>query len=149
MTDLAGGHVIEILLGEDNPGDVRLTREGLAEAKVANQLTVASDGETALRMLRREGDHADAPSFDLVLLDLNLPGFSGLDVLRELKQDDALRTLPVVVLSSSAAEQDIVKSYDLHANCYVTKPIDFTQFVGVVRAIEQFWFTVVKLPSHA
>jgi len=140
---------IEILLVEDNPGDVRLTQEGLAQAKVQNRLWVASDGEAAMHMMRHEGEHADVPRPDLVLLDLNLPGFSGLDVLRAMKDDPALRQVPVVVLSSSAAERDILQSYDLHANCYVTKPIDFTQFVSVVQAIEQFWFTVVKLPPHA
>lgn len=140
---------IEILLVEDNPGDVRLTIEGLRQARVANEVRVANDGAAALAMLRREGEHAAHPRPDLILLDLNLPGFSGLDVLRELKNDDALRTIPVVILSSSAAEQDIAKSYDLHANCYVTKPIDFTQFTEVVQAIEHFWFSIVRLPAHA
>ena len=139
---------IEILLIEDNPGDVRLTMEALAQAKVHNRLWVAHDGETALDILRGGGPDGSVPRPDLVLLDLNLPGFSGLDVLREMKSDEALRSVPVVILSSSAAEQDVVKSYDLHANCYVTKPIDFTQFVGVVHAIEQFWFSIVKLPPH-
>jgi two-component system response regulator len=139
---------IEILLVEDNPGDVRLTREGLAEAKLANTLTVVNDGRSALELLRREAAYADATRPDLVLLDLNLPGFSGLDVLRELKADPLLRSIPIIVLSSSEAESDIARSYDLHANCYVTKPIDFTQFVDVVHAIEQFWFTIVKLPPH-
>jgi len=139
---------IEILLVEDNPGDVRLTREGLAQAKLDNRLWVATDGNVAMQMLRREGEHADMPRPDLMLLDLNLPGFSGLEILRAMKADDALRSLPVVVLSSSAAERDILQSYDLHANCYVTKPIDFTEFVKVVQAIEEFWFTIVKLPPH-
>ena len=139
---------IEILLVEDNPGDVRLTREGLEAAKLVNNLSVVNDGLSALQLLRREGEYADAARPDLVLLDLNLPGFSGLDVLKELKEDPALRSLPVVVLSSSEAERDIARSYDLHANCYVTKPIDFEQFVDVVAAIEQFWFSIVKLPVH-
>ncbi|MCW2973429.1 MAG: response regulator receiver [Thermoleophilia bacterium] len=139
---------IEILLVEDNPGDVRLTREGLAAAKLVNNLSVVNDGVSALQRIRREGEYAGASRPDLVLLDLNLPGFSGLDVLRELKGDPALRSLPVVVLSSSEAENDIARSYDLHANCYVTKPIDFEQFVDVVAAIEQFWFSIVKLPVH-
>jgi chemotaxis family two-component system response regulator Rcp1 len=145
MTDV---RPIEILLVEDNPGDVRLTREGLEAAKLSNNLAVVNDGLSALEFLRREGAYADATRPDLVLLDLNLPGFSGLDVLGELKADPALRSVPVVVLSSSEAENDIAKSYDLHANCYVTKPIDFTQFVTVVQAIEQFWFSIVKLPTH-
>jgi chemotaxis family two-component system response regulator Rcp1 len=139
---------IEILLVEDNPGDVRLTREGLKAAKLANNLTVVNDGLAALQLLRREGEHAGAVRPDLVLLDLNLPGFGGFDVLKELKEDAGLRAMPVVVLSSSEAERDIARSYDLHANCFVTKPIDFTQFVEVVAAIEQFWFSIVKLPTH-
>ncbi|MBC7460317.1 MAG: response regulator [Thermoleophilia bacterium] len=139
---------IEILLVEDNPGDVRLTREGLKAAKLVNNLSVVNDGLSALKLLRREGEYADAARPDLVLLDLNLPGFSGLEVLKELKSDPELRALPVVVLSSSDAERDIARSYDLHANCYVTKPIDFVQFVDVVSAIEQFWFSIVKLPAH-
>ncbi|MCW2962701.1 MAG: rre [Thermoleophilia bacterium] len=140
---------IEILLVEDNPGDVRLTQEGLAQAKVHNNLRIAADGPEALAMMRAEGRYAGSPRPDLVLLDLNLPGFSGHEVLREMKGDPALRTIPVVVLSSSSAERDIASSYELHANCYVTKPIDFAQFVQVVQAIEHFWFTVVKLPPHA
>jgi len=140
---------IEILLVEDNPGDVRLTREGLSAAKLVNHLTVVHDGLSALQLLRNEGEYAEATRPDLVLLDLNLPGFGGLDVLKELKADPALRALPVIVLSSSEAERDIAESYDLHANCYVTKPIDFERFVEVVQAIEQFWFSIVKLPLHA
>ena len=139
---------IEILLVEDNPGDVRLTQEGFAHAKLHNRLWLAPDGETALRMLRREDPHQDSPRFDLVLLDLNLPGFGGLEVLREIRQDDALATLPVVVLSSSDADRDITASYRMHANCYVRKPNDFHAFVDVVHAIEQFWTTVARLPSR-
>lgn len=139
---------IEILLVEDNPGDVRLTQEGFAHAKLHNRLWLAPDGETAIRMLRREQPHDDAPHFDLVLLDLNLPGFSGLDVLRTMKQDDALRATPVVILSSSDAQRDIAASYDGHANCYVTKPSDFDGFVDVVHAIERFWTTIARLPNH-
>lgn len=140
---------IEILLVEDNPGDVRLTKEGLASAKLVNRLWVAADGNEAMRMLRQEGDHAGSPRPDLVLLDLNLPGFSGFDILRAIKESDELRRIPVVVLSSSAAERDILASYDLHANCYVTKPVDFSTFVGVVQAIEEFWFSIVRLPPDA
>jgi two-component system response regulator len=140
---------IEILLVEDNPGDVRLTQEGFAHAKLHNRLWLAPDGETALRMLRRDAPHEDAPRFDLVLLDLNLPGFGGLDVLREIREDDALCDLPVVVLSSSDADADIVEAYRRHANCYVIKPLDFHAFVDVVHAIEQFWTTVARLPRRA
>lgn len=139
---------IEILLVEDNPGDVRLTQEGFAQAKLHNRMWLAPDGETAIHMLRREAPHEDVPTFDLVLLDLNLPGFSGLEVLRTLKQDEALRSIPVVMLSSSDAERDIAASYDGHANCYVTKPSDFDGFVEVVHAVERFWTTVARLPNH-
>ncbi len=139
---------IEILLVEDNPGDVRLTQEGFAHAKLHNRLWLAPDGETALRMLRHEAPHEDAPRFDLVLLDLNLPGSGGLDVLRVIREDESLGLLPVVVLSSSDAERDITASYRMHANCYVTKPSDFHAFVEVVHAIEQFWTTVARLPTR-
>jgi DNA-binding response OmpR family regulator len=139
---------IEILLVEDNPGDVRLTQEGLAQARMHNRLWVANDGETALRMLRQEDPHEDVPMPDLVLLDLNLPGLGGLDVLRAMRDDDVLRMVPVVVLSSSEADRDVVASYDLRANCYVTKPVDYARFVDVVHAIEQFWFSVVRRPPH-
>jgi chemotaxis family two-component system response regulator Rcp1 len=137
---------IEVLLVEDNPGDVRLTREALREGKVVNNLSVARDGVEALAFLRREGEWADAPRPDLVLLDLNLPRKDGRQVLEEMKTDPALRHIPVVVLTSSQAEQDIVRAYDLHANCYITKPVDLDQFITVVKSIEDFWFTVVKLP---
>jgi two-component system, chemotaxis family, response regulator Rcp1 len=138
---------IEILLVEDNPGDVRLTREALREGKVRNNLHVAQDGVEALRFLRREGEHADAVRPDLVLLDLNLPKKDGRQVLEEIKNDPELRTIPVVVLTSSQAEQDICRAYDLYANAYVTKPVDLDQFITVVRSIESFWLTIVKLPS--
>jgi two-component system, chemotaxis family, response regulator Rcp1 len=140
---------IEILLVEDNPGDVRLTQEGFAHAQLHNRMWLAPDGETAMRMLRQEPPHEDAPAFDLVLLDLNLPGFSGFDVLRIMKQDEQLRTIPVVILSSSSAEQDVTASYGGYANCYVTKPADFVGYVEVVHAIEQFWTTIARLPRHA
>jgi two-component system, chemotaxis family, response regulator Rcp1 len=140
---------IDILLVEDNPGDVRLTREALREGKVRNHLYVAADGVEALRFLRREGEHADAVRPDLILLDLNLPKKDGREVLEEIKGDPALRSIPVVVLTSSQAEQDICRAYDLHANCYVTKPVDLEQFITVVKSIEAFWFTIVKLPTEA
>jgi chemotaxis family two-component system response regulator Rcp1 len=139
---------VEILLVEDNPGDVRLTREALREGKVRNNLYVASDGVEALAFLRREGRYADAVRPDLVLLDLNLPRKDGREVLEEIKADPALRYIPVVVLTSSQAEQDILRAYDLHANCYVSKPVDLDQFIHVVRSIEDFWFTIVKLPPE-
>jgi CheY-like chemotaxis protein len=139
---------IEVLLVEDNPGDVRLTREALKEGKVHNNLHVAPDGVEALAFLRREGRHADAVRPDLILLDLNLPRKGGREVLEEIKSDPALRHIPVVILTSSSAEQDIARAYDLHANCYISKPVDLDQFITVVKSIEDFWFTVVKLPSR-
>ena len=139
---------VEILLVEDNPGDVELTREALLDSKVHMRLSVASDGVEALAFLRREGTYAGSPRPDLILLDLNLPRKDGRAVLGEIKQDPALRHIPVVILTSSQAEQDIVRAYDLHANCYVTKPVDLDQFITIVRSIEQFWFTVVKLPRN-
>ena len=140
---------IEILLVEDNPGDVELTREALHDSKVHMRLSVVNDGVDALAFLRREGPHGAAPRPDLVLLDLNLPRKDGRAVLAEVKRDPELRNIPIVVLTSSQAEQDIVKAYDLHANCYVTKPVDLDQFITIVRSIEQFWFTVVKLPRNS
>jgi len=137
---------IEILLVEDNPGDVELTREALHDSKVHMNLSVVNDGVEALAFLRREEQYAGAPRPDLILLDLNLPKKDGRAVLAEIKQDRTLRHIPVVILTSSQAEQDILRAYDLHANCYVTKPVDFDQFITIVRSIEQFWFTVVKLP---
>jgi CheY-like chemotaxis protein len=139
---------IEVLLVEDNPGDVRLTREALKEGKVHNNLHVAPDGVEALAFLRREGRYADAVRPDLILLDLNLPRKGGREVLEEVKGDPSLRHIPVVILTSSQAEQDIARAYDLHANCYISKPVDLDQFITVVRSIEDFWFTVVKLPSQ-
>ena len=139
---------IEVLLVEDNPGDVRLTREALKEGKVHNNLHVAPDGVEALAFLRREGRYAEAVRPDLILLDLNLPRKGGREVLEEVKGDPALRHIPVVILTSSQAEQDIARAYDLHANCYISKPVDLDQFITVVRSIEDFWFTVVKLPTQ-
>ncbi len=137
---------IDILLIEDNPGDVRLTIEGLKEGKVLNNLSVMSNGVEAMAFLRQEGTYAKAPRPELILLDLNLPRKDGREVLAEIKNDDNLKRIPVVILTSSQAEQDIVKSYNLHANCYITKPVELDQFLGVIKNIEQFWLTVVKLP---
>ena len=139
---------IEILLVEDNAGDVRLTQEALKEGKVRNHLNVARDGVEALAFLRRQGQYADSPRPDLILLDLNLPKKDGRDVLREIKKEEALRRIPVVVLTTSKAEEDIVKTYELHANCYITKPVDLEQFIAVVKSIDDFWLTVVRLPPE-
>lgn len=137
---------IDILLVEDNPGDVRLTQETLADAKVRNRLHVVGTGEDALDYLARRSAYSGVPRPDLILLDLNLPGTSGLEVLRGIKADPGLKTIPVVVLTTSQAEEDVVKAYKLFANCYITKPVDLEQFSKVVRSIEDFWFTIVKLP---
>lgn len=139
---------IQVLLVEDNPGDVRLTREALKEGKVHNNLSVARDGVEALAFLRREGEYADAPRPDVILLDLNLPRMDGREVLAEVKADPALRSIPVVILTTSEAERDITRAYELHANCYITKPVDLDQFITVVKSIEDFWFTIVKLPPE-
>ncbi|HEX2208573.1 MAG TPA: response regulator [Longimicrobium sp.] len=139
---------IEVLLVEDNPGDVRLTREALRDGKVHNNLSVAPDGVEALAFLRREGKYADAPRPDVILLDLNLPRKDGREVLEEIKADPSLRNIPVVILTSSEAERDIAQAYALHANCYVTKPVDLDQFITVVKSIEDFWFSIVKLPPE-
>lgn len=138
---------IEVLLVEDDEGDVLITREALAEGKVLNRLNVASDGVEALAYLRREGRHADATRPDLILLDLNLPRRDGRQVLADVKGDTDLRRIPVVVLTTSEAEEDVLRSYDLHANAYVTKPVDFDRFVEVVRQIDDFFISVVRLPS--
>jgi chemotaxis family two-component system response regulator Rcp1 len=141
-----GGRPIEILLVEDNPGDVRLTLEGLNEGKVRNHLHVARDGVEALEFLRREGEFRNAVRPDLILLDLNLPRKDGREVLQDLKSDPALKTIPVVVLTTSRSEQDVLRSYELQANCYITKPVDLEQFITVVKSIEDFWLTIVTLP---
>jgi len=137
---------IDILLVEDNPGDVRLTREALKEGKVLNNLHVASDGMEAVAFLRRQGKFADEIRPDIILLDLNLPKKDGREVLADIKTDPDLRRIPVVILTTSKSEEDILKTYDLHANCYITKPVDLDQFITVVQSVEDFWFTVVKLP---
>jgi CheY-like chemotaxis protein len=142
------GKPIEILLIEDNPGDARLALEAVRDAKVRNHLNWVSDGVEALAFLRREGKHAHAPRPDLILLDLNLPRRDGREVLAEIKADERLKLIPVVVLTTSQAEEDILRAYHLQANCYLTKPVDLDQFLNVVRSIEDFWLTIVKLPSE-
>jgi two-component system, chemotaxis family, response regulator Rcp1 len=140
---------IEILLVEDSPGDVRLTREAFKDAKVHTNLHVALDGAEAMDFLNREGEHANAPRPDLILLDLNLPKKDGREVLEEIKQSPTLKSIPVVVLTTSASDADILRSYKLHANCYITKPVGLDGFLEVVKSIDNFWLTVVKLPSEA
>jgi len=140
--------LVEILLVEDNPGDIRLTQETLKESKFLNKMNVVVDGIEAMAYLRHEGKYGAAVRPDLILLDLNLPKKDGRQVLAEIKADEHLRRIPVVVLTTSSAQQDILKTYDLHANCYITKPVNLDQFSAVVRAIEAFWFTIVKLPPE-
>jgi two-component system, chemotaxis family, response regulator Rcp1 len=147
MHNAADGKPIEILLVEDNPGDVRLAVEALRDGKVANRLHIVEDGVEAISFLRREGRYADVPRPDLILLDLNLPRKDGREVLAEIKQDADLKRIPVVILTSSAAEQDVVQAYNLYANCYIVKPIDLDQFLKVVRSIEDFWLIVATLPQ--
>ncbi|MBI1964715.1 MAG: response regulator [Betaproteobacteria bacterium] len=137
---------VEILLVEDNPGDVRLTKEALKEGKVYNNLHWAKDGVEALEFLQRQGKHAKSPRPDIILLDLNLPKKDGREVLAVIKRDHELKQIPVVVLTTSKAEEDVLKSYELHANCYVTKPVDLEKFIHVVQSIDRFWLTVVTLP---
>jgi two-component system response regulator len=146
--DIASNPGIRILLVEDNPGDVRLTKEALKEAKVRNQLFVVEDGVAAMEFLNREGEYTDVPRPDLILLDLNLPKKDGREVLEEIKQDSSLKRIPVVVLTTSHAEEDILRTYNLHANCYVTKPVDLDQFITIVKSIEDFWLTIVRLPTE-
>ncbi len=141
------GFPIEVLLVEDNPADMRLMLEALKDSKVCNNLHVKHDGESAMSFLRRRGEYAGAPEPHLILLDLNLPGKDGREVLDEIKNDPDLKHIPVVVVTTSTAEADVLKSYCLHANCYVTKPVNLDQFIKVVNAIEDFWFTIVKLPK--
>ncbi len=142
------GHPIEILLVEDNPGDARLAIEALKEAKVRNKLHWVKDGVEAMEFLRRQGEYSNAPRPDVVLLDLNLPRKDGRQVLAEVKSDEDLRRVPVVILTISADEQDILRSYDAYANCYITKPLDLDQFMQVVKSIEDFWLEIVKLPPN-
>ena len=138
---------IEILLVEDNPGDADLAKEALNESKLNNNLSIVMDGEEAMAFLRQEGSYADVPRPDLILLDLNLPKKDGREVLAEVKSDANLKRIPVVILTTSRAEEDVLKTYNLHANCYITKPIDLTQFMKVVKSIEDFWLSIVVLPS--
>lgn len=146
MLNKIKGCIVEILLVEDNPGDVRLAQEALKEGKMCNNLNVAGDGMEALCFLHREGKYTNAPRPDIILLDLNLPKKDGREVLMEIKSDEDLKRIPVVILTTSKADEDIAGTYDLHANCYITKPVDFDQFINVIKSIEHFWLTVVKLP---
>jgi CheY-like chemotaxis protein len=148
MSTQMTGRQIEVLLVEDDPGDVLMTREAFDDYKVKNQLHVVNDGVEAMAFLRREGEHAQAPRPDLVLLDLNLPRMDGREVLEAIKSDAELASIPVVVLTTSEAEEDVLRSYSLHANAYVTKPVDFERFIEVVRQIDDFFVTVVRLPSR-
>ena len=138
---------VEILLVEDNPSDVRLVQEALKDGKLRNSINVVGDGEKALAFLKNEGDYQDAPHPDLILLDLNLPKVDGREMLAQIKQCPELKRIPVVVLTTSKSEEDIIKSYELQANCYITKPVDLDQFIAIVQAIEQFWLTIVRLPE--
>jgi CheY-like chemotaxis protein len=141
------GRPVEILLVEDSPGDILLTREALREGKIRNHLSVASDGVQALAFLRREGRYAEAPRPDVILLDLNMPRMGGREVLGAIKADEQLRRIPVVILTTSSDQGDVLRAYDLHANCYITKPVDFDQFMSIIQAIEGFWMTVATLPE--
>jgi len=141
------GRPVEILLIEDNLGDIRLTQEALTDAKVTNHLHVVRDGIEAMAFLRKTDNFQQSPTPDLVFLDLNLPKKDGREVLAEMKEEEVLKRIPVVVLTTSKAEEDIVRSYDSHANCYVTKPVDMVQFINVIRSVNDFWLTIVKLPS--
>ena len=146
MTGQLNLKTIDILLVEDDPGDVRLTREALKEGKVLNSLNVVGDGIEALAFLRHEGPYAKMPHPDIILLDLNLPRMDGRELLAKIKSDPNLLRIPVVILTTSRSEEDILKSYDLHANCFITKPVGMDQFIQVVKSMEEFWFTIVKLP---
>jgi len=140
--------IIDILIVEDNPGDARLAQEALKESKIKNQLHIVNDGMAATDFLFKRNDYKDAPRPDLIILDLNLPKKDGREVLAEIKTEENLKSIPVVILTTSKAEEDILKTYNLHANCYITKPLDFDKFMEVVKSIEDFWLSVVKLPNH-
>ena len=146
MTQAKTGRSIEILLVEDSPTDALLTREALEQSKILNQLHHVENGVEALAFLRGTDQYVGMPRPDLILLDLNLPKKSGIEVLQEIKEDEALRIIPVVVLTTSKSEEDVLKSYDLHANCYIIKPVDFDKFIAVIQSIREFWFSVVTLP---
>jgi CheY-like chemotaxis protein len=148
ITERTIGKKIDILLVEDNPGDVRLTMEALKDRKVLNDLSVVGDGMEALAFLNQEEPYTNAPCPDLILLDLNLPKKDGREVLMEIKSQEHLKHIPVVVLTTSSADGDVLRAYELHANCYITKPVDFVQFTEVIKSIEDFWLTIVKLPQH-
>jgi CheY-like chemotaxis protein len=147
MSDKLNYSFINILLVEDNPGDIRLTKEVLKEGKIRNNLSVVMDGEEALQFLNKSGQYAEAFTPDIILLDLNLPKKDGREVLSEVKKNERLKRIPVIVLTTSDAAQDIKNMYEHHANCYITKPVDFNQFIDVIRSIENFWLTIVKLPK--
>ena len=146
MNEIQSPRIVEILLVEDNPADVELTRRGFLKGKIANNLHVVSDAEEALTSLRREGQFVDAPRPDLILLDLNLPGRDGRDLLADIKADEGLSTIPVVVMTTSSADNDVLKMYKLHANAFMTKPVDFNKFVEMVQSISSYWFSLVLLP---
>ena len=146
--ELNGPQAIQVLLVEDSPGDIRLTQEALKDAKMHIHLDVTRDGEEAMAFLMREGKYANAPRPDLILLDLNLPKKDGREVLKEIKEDPTLKIIPVVILTTSASEADILRSYSLHANCYITKPVSLDGFLTVVKSIDNFWMSVVKLPGR-
>jgi chemotaxis family two-component system response regulator Rcp1 len=146
MSNAAGSRPIEILLVEDNPGDVRLMMETLRDGKILNRISVVEDGVEALTFLRHEGKYGSVPRPDLILLDLSLPRKNGQEVLADIKQDAELKRIPVCVITSSAAEKDILQAYNNHVNCYLTKPVGLEQFIGVVRSVEDFWLSLVKLP---
>lgn len=148
MSTYKSGKPIEILLVEDNPGDVRLTQEVLKEGRIANNLSIVTDGVEAIEFLSQQGKFTDAPRPDLILLDLNLPRKDGREVLADVKFNEKWKRIPIVVLTTSQAEEDILKAYNLYANCYITKPIDLDQFIKVVRSIEEFWLSIVKLPGE-
>lgn len=148
MTNRRPFDLITILLVEDNPGDVLLTKEAFNENKIKNDLYVVGDGEEAIKFLRQENGYENSPRPDLILLDLNLPKKDGREVLHEIKNDDNLKRIPVIVLTTSKSEEDILRMYNLHANCYITKPINLENFIRVIKSIEDFWFTVVKLPTE-
>ena len=148
MSNQKSAHLIEILLVEDNPGDVRLTIEAFKDGKIQNNLHIAKDGVEAIAFVKRQGDYQNVPNPDLILLDLNLPKKDGREVLAEIKADPQLKHIPVIVLTTSEAERDILKTYELHANSYITKPVDLNQFFEVIKSIEAFWLTIVKLPGR-